>query len=139
MRIYGVKNERGQDAVKGVSFFIRSGEIFGIAGVSGNGQKEIEEAIAGLRKTFRGRGLDKGAVGLAPFNDAIPEDVRNLVNEELQKYLNKEVPEQYPFLGPIYNQKGELVKAESEVMSDEELLSMNFFIDNVVGRSPIIF
>ena len=47
-----------------------------------------------------------------------------------------EEPEQYPFVGPIYDQNGNLVKAEGEVMTDEEFLSMNFFVDNVVGEIP---
>ncbi|WP_456468689.1 ABC transporter ATP-binding protein [Archaeoglobus sp.] len=75
-----VKDDRGQDAVKGVSFSIRSGEIFGIAGVSGNGQKELEESIAGLRKPFRGKialdGKDITNLGVAGRKDIayIPED-----------------------------------------------------------------
>ncbi len=75
-----VKDDRGQDAVKGVSFSIRSGEIFGVAGVSGNGQKELEEAIAGLRKPFRGKialdGKDITNLGVAGRKDIayIPED-----------------------------------------------------------------
>lgn len=40
---------RGQKAVQNVSFHIRGGEIFGIAGIAGNGQSELAEAIAGLR------------------------------------------------------------------------------------------
>jgi len=50
--------------------------------------------------------------------------------------LKGEVPEQYPFVGPIYDQQGKLVKAKGEVMNDEELLSMMFFVDNVVGEIP---
>jgi len=42
-------------ALKGVSFSIREGEIFGVAGVSGNGQTELVETLAGLRKTETGR------------------------------------------------------------------------------------
>ncbi len=81
-------------------------------------------------------GIKEGVVGLAPFNDVVPESVKKKVEEEKQKYIKGEVPEQYPFVGPIYNQKRELVRAEGEVMSDEELLSMNFFVDNVVGEIP---
>ena len=44
-----VKNSDGQLAVKDVSFIARSGEILGIAGISGSGQKELLEAIQGLR------------------------------------------------------------------------------------------
>ena len=43
-------NNRGLAAVKDVSFSIRQGEIFGIAGIAGNGQSELVEAITGLRE-----------------------------------------------------------------------------------------
>ena len=49
-----VKNDKGLTAVNKVSFDIHAGEIFGIAGVAGNGQKELTEAIAGLRKAEEG-------------------------------------------------------------------------------------
>ncbi len=49
-----VSNEEGKTAVKGVSFTINSGEIFGIAGIEGNGQSELVEAITGLRKPLKG-------------------------------------------------------------------------------------
>ena len=44
-----VRGDRGLVAVDGVSFEVRAGEIVGIAGVSGNGQRELAEAIVGLR------------------------------------------------------------------------------------------
>ena len=44
-----VENSRGVTAVKDVSLTVREGEIFGIAGVDGNGQTELVEAISGLR------------------------------------------------------------------------------------------
>lgn len=49
-----VCNDVGYEAVKDVSFEIRSGEIFALAGVSGNGQNELADAIAGLRKCKSG-------------------------------------------------------------------------------------
>lgn len=50
-----VKSDRGgQDAVKGVSFDVRAGEILGVAGVAGNGQDELVEAITGLRRASGG-------------------------------------------------------------------------------------
>jgi len=48
-------NDKGVMALKGVSFSIHEGEIFGIAGISGNGQHELAEVIAGLRKAESGR------------------------------------------------------------------------------------
>ncbi len=53
-------SERGHLAIQGLSFSIREGEIFGIAGVSGNGQEELAEVLAGLRKTVGGRVLLDG-------------------------------------------------------------------------------
>lgn len=44
-----VRDERGRLAVDGVSFELRAGEIFAIAGVQGNGQTELVEALTGLR------------------------------------------------------------------------------------------
>lgn len=50
-----VNNNKGSTAVNKISFQIRAGEIFGIAGVEGNGQTELIEAITGLRKVRSGR------------------------------------------------------------------------------------
>ena len=49
-----VRDDRGLEAVRGVSFDLRGGEILGIAGVDGNGQTELVEALTGLRKPERG-------------------------------------------------------------------------------------
>jgi ABC-type uncharacterized transport system ATPase subunit len=50
-----VQRDRGQDAaVRNVSFNVRAGEILGIAGVAGNGQDELVEAITGLRRASGG-------------------------------------------------------------------------------------
>jgi ABC-type uncharacterized transport system ATPase subunit len=44
-----VMGGRGRAAVRGISFAVRGGEIYGIAGVEGNGQSELVEALVGLR------------------------------------------------------------------------------------------
>ena len=49
-----VKDHRGLPKVRGVSFQVRAGEILGIAGVEGNGQTELVEALVGLRKPSDG-------------------------------------------------------------------------------------
>ena len=49
-----VKNDKGLQAVKNLSLDIHAGEIFGIAGVAGNGQIELAEVIVGLRKAETG-------------------------------------------------------------------------------------
>jgi simple sugar transport system ATP-binding protein len=50
-----VLDDRDLPAVKGVSFQVRAGEIVGIAGVDGNGQSELIEAITGLRRAHAGK------------------------------------------------------------------------------------
>ncbi|MDI3316217.1 MAG: ABC transporter ATP-binding protein [Bacillota bacterium] len=50
-----VRREDGRLGVDGVSFSIHAGEVFGIAGVEGNGQAELVEAVAGLRPVAGGR------------------------------------------------------------------------------------
>jgi simple sugar transport system ATP-binding protein len=49
-----VLDERGIEKVRGVSFSVRAGEIVGIAGVDGNGQTELIDAITGLRRIESG-------------------------------------------------------------------------------------
>ncbi|MGB9840500.1 ABC transporter ATP-binding protein [Thermovenabulum sp.] len=49
-----VKDRDGRPVVEGVNIKIRAGEIYGIAGVEGNGQKELAEAIIGLRRADEG-------------------------------------------------------------------------------------
>jgi simple sugar transport system ATP-binding protein len=49
-----VLDDRGIEKVRGVSFGVRAGEIVGVAGVDGNGQTELIDAIAGLRKIESG-------------------------------------------------------------------------------------
>jgi simple sugar transport system ATP-binding protein len=50
-----VLDERGLPAVRGLSLEVRAGEIVGLAGVDGNGQSELVEAVAGLREPAAGR------------------------------------------------------------------------------------
>ena len=44
-----VRGDRGEEAIRGVALSLREGEIVGVAGVAGNGQRELAEAITGLR------------------------------------------------------------------------------------------
>jgi simple sugar transport system ATP-binding protein len=49
-----VQDERGVEALRGLSLEVRPGEILGIAGVDGNGQAELAEAVLGLRRVRSG-------------------------------------------------------------------------------------
>ncbi|BCV20297.1 ABC transporter ATP-binding protein [Moorella sp. Hama-1] len=55
-----VADRRGLPAVRGVSFDVRRGEILGIAGVQGNGQTELIEALSGLTRIEAGEALKDG-------------------------------------------------------------------------------
>ena len=63
-----VKKADGTMALKDLSFEIKAGEILGVAGIAGSGQKELCEAIAGLRPIQSGLMIHKGdnIVGLPP-------------------------------------------------------------------------
>ncbi|HEX2414055.1 MAG TPA: ABC transporter ATP-binding protein [Thermoleophilaceae bacterium] len=50
-----VLDDRGLEVVRGVSMEVRAGEVVALAGVDGNGQQELVEAIAGLRAPAAGR------------------------------------------------------------------------------------
>jgi len=63
-----VMGDRGVSAVRGATLQVRSGEIVGIAGVAGNGQRELCEAIAGLRP------IKSGTVKMTGNCSFIPED-----------------------------------------------------------------
>ena len=66
-----INNDEGAKAIDNVNFYIRGGEILGVAGIAGCGQKELCEAIAGLRKIEQGQIIHKGdnIVGLEPKSD----------------------------------------------------------------------
>ncbi|WP_049690462.1 ABC transporter ATP-binding protein [Anaerococcus jeddahensis] len=104
-----VKDNRKVDKVKGLNLSIRKGEILGIAGVDGNGQTELIDAISGMRKAEKGKVTLKGEdiTNKNPRNiidlgmNQIPEDRQkrglvleysikdNLILEKLDKDFSK--------------------------------------------------
>lgn len=71
-----VSDDRGVPMVRGVSFDVRAGEILGVAGIQGNGQTQLVEALTGLRKP------DKGKVVLSS-DDVTGASPRVLVDDGL--------------------------------------------------------
>lgn len=75
-------NDRGLEALRNVSLKVNAGEIVGVAGVAGNGQKELAEVICNLRKTIAGTIIirDQTTVNCSPMKvydlgvSYIPED-----------------------------------------------------------------
>ena len=68
LRDVSIRSDEGARAIKDINFYIRGGEILGVAGIAGCGQKELCEAIAGLRPIEKGQMIHKGEniVGLSP-------------------------------------------------------------------------
>jgi simple sugar transport system ATP-binding protein len=71
LRVIG---DRGTEAVRGLSLEVRAGEIVGVAGVSGNGQRELAEAVFGLRP------IKSGTITIcgAPVERPTPKSVREM-------------------------------------------------------------
>ncbi len=75
-------SDRGAPGLRGVSLEICSGEILGIAGVSGNGQRELADSITGLRKISAGKVILEGA------------EITNLPPAEITERMLSYIPEE---------------------------------------------
>lgn len=75
-------SDRGTPGLRGVNLEVRSGEILGVAGVSGNGQRELAEAITGLRKVTGGKVYLEG------------EDVTGFPPAEITERMLSYIPEE---------------------------------------------
>jgi ABC-type uncharacterized transport system ATPase subunit len=122
-------NDRGVKTLRGVEFTVHNGEIFGIAGVAGNGQEELAEIITGLRKASKGKiYIENQEITNSPTYDIlkkrisyIPSDrlkvglVPNLssIENSILKCYNKE-PISH---GPIMNYSG--AKGYAEALIEE--------------------
>ncbi|MFQ5858014.1 MAG: BMP family ABC transporter substrate-binding protein, partial [Anaerolineae bacterium] len=78
-------------------------------------------------------GMADGIVDLAPLSGRVSDDVSKLVEEKKQLILsgNWDV-----FCGPINGQNGKLVVQAGRCLSDEEMLSMDWFVEGVAGEAP---
>jgi ABC-type uncharacterized transport system ATPase subunit len=115
-----VENDRHLPAVRGISFQLRSGEVLGIAGVDGNGQRELADAIAGLRPLLRGQihwtaGGETNAARLASVDRSstakigyIPEDRQKMglvLNFSIARNLILRAFRQLPFCRHFFLQQ----------------------------------
>ncbi len=77
-------------------------------------------------------GMDTGMVAMAPYTN-MPDDVAALAKETADAITAGTL---HPFKGPIKNQAGEVVVAEGENLSDEDLLKMDWYVMGVEGSVP---
>lgn len=78
-------------------------------------------------------GLKEGAVDLAPFADAVPQAVRDLIDSEKEQIIEGSLR---VFEGPIQDVDGRIRTPARSVMSDADLLSMDYFVRGVTGEMP---
>ncbi len=78
-------------------------------------------------------GLREKVVQLAPFGKDVPDSVKELVAAEEEKILSGTWD---VFAGPLRDQKGILRVPEGKSMPDEDILSMNWFVEGVDGEIP---
>ncbi len=85
------ENDKGIKALRGLSLNVRSGEIVGLAGVAGNGQRELADVITGLRRADQGKILVQG-------NDITNQPVKNSI-----RYGVSHIPEDRTHVGTAPN------------------------------------
>lgn len=77
--------------------------------------------------------MSDGVVGLAPFGPMVPDDVKKLVEDKKQEILSGKWD---VFWGPIKDQSGKVRIAEGQKMTDQEQLSIDWFVESVEGTVP---
>ena len=77
--------DRGLEALHGISLEIRSGEILGLAGVSGNGQRELAECLAGVRRSTAGSILLEDLnITAMPLKDRVDSGLAYIPEERMR-------------------------------------------------------
>ena len=124
-----VKNDDGRLAVKNVSFVVKSGQILGIAGISGSGQKELLEAIQGLRP------LEDGEI---IFHNPKQNKPVTFFHKTLRrvKQLAKEGAFHYPDGKPV-SFKGMSSAQIKRLVNDGQVLFNEDEIVDLKGKNPL--
>jgi basic membrane protein A and related proteins len=81
-------------------------------------------------------GWQDGVVDIAPIADFVPEEIRAAAEADVEAFKSGEQTIYTIFTGPIADQTGEIRVREGQAMTDEELLSMNWFVEGVEGEIP---
>lgn len=96
--------------------------------------KTVQQVIDGSwEPTSVWGGLAEGMADIAPINDKVPDEVVRQVEEVKAKIIDGSF---HPFQGPIKNQAGEIVVAEGEHLSDQELTTLEWYVEGVQGKLP---
>ncbi len=76
-------------------------------------------------------GLEDGIIALAPLTENAPEGAKEKVEEMKEKIIKTDFD---VFNGPLKDQKGLTVVKAGAMLSDQEMLGMNWFVDGVIGK-----
>lgn len=134
-----VNESRGAQAVKGLNLQVRAGEVVGIAGIDGNGQSELIQAITGLRKVesgkitingidatnFHPRKITEMGVSHVPENrhkDGLVLDMSVAENIALQSYYQPPLSKFGMLNYPKINQHARELMTEFDVRGTSELI-----------------
>jgi simple sugar transport system substrate-binding protein len=91
--------------------------------------RRTKDALDGTWKsTDTWEGIKQGAVRMAPYGDAVPENVRREADSLKDRIVAGTL---HPLTGPIKDQKGELRVKDGEKMSDEALSKMDWYPEGV--------
>jgi simple sugar transport system ATP-binding protein len=122
-------NNKGQEALSDISFSIREGEILGIAGVSGNGQKELADVLSGMRPCKNGviRFLEEDVTNYSPKKlidlgiGDIPEDRAGtglIINFSIAENLILESHADSPFAKKQFLNEDEIQKHAEQIVNE---------------------
>ena len=125
----GLKGRDGRDALKNITFDLYGSEILGVAGISGSGQKELLEAIAGLRNNVEGDII---------FNNPKRNRPVTFYHKDLNKI--KELAKQNTFYfkdGSPCNLEKLSNKKITKLVEDKAILFHEDEIIDIKGKKPI--
>jgi simple sugar transport system substrate-binding protein len=78
-------------------------------------------------------GMADGAIKLEGINASVPKDVVDLVTARGDEIRGGKF---HPFTGPIRTSEGKEIAARDVVLTDEQLGSMDYYVQGVVGKVP---
>ena len=96
--------------------------------------KQVQAVIDGTwEATSYWGGMNEGVIDISDFGKAVSEETKANGEAAREQIISGELE---GFAGEILNQAGEVAVAEGEMLSDDEMLSMMWFVDNVIGTIP---